>query len=517
MNNWLVISRYNENILWVNHILKNEKINKIIIINKGLDNIPKFNSNKVKLIKKNNIGREGETYLSFIIDNYKNLPDNVWFSQGDPFEHSPDFLKLLDEETIDQYIENDMQSLTIRWKPKTNTPPDYFLRNNNFYNIKNFKCIDYFIDSKTFQLKGHSYYYDKLFEVNYEKFKNLYKSDNIGTKVSEIIGIRPPNEIIKYIWSACFFVKKKNILRHPIYVYLKLRKFLLDTDSQGSFQGYILERIWPYLFTGQSFNNITECYQKKLLEFKKIISFNNTNKEKKKKIFNIYSEIYQDTYSILLFMKGNNILSLPGLNIQNIENKEEKIIIFLTGNIRDTFDNKILNNFTKMIFKRLKNVDIYLRLYEYKQKYNGIKWYYTKKKYCKKEILKYFKVDIKDLKLIKPNNEAYLLDFFNLRKNIKEILPSYNKIIDLKIDLFGDFFRYNNIELDLENIIDKIENTKKNIHMLDKLNFDNLIIADCNTYKKFLSILKNNEKIIMNNCKNNKELIKQVNKLVENI
>ena len=90
MENWLIISRYNEDISWINYLLFNEKIKKIIIINKGEDNIKSFNNSKIKIIKKN-IGREGETYLNFIIENYNNLPDNIWFSQGYPFEHSPIF------------------------------------------------------------------------------------------------------------------------------------------------------------------------------------------------------------------------------------------------------------------------------------------------------------------------------------------------------------------------------------------------------------------------------------------
>ena len=317
IKNWLIISRYNEDISWIKYIIKNKLFNKILVINKGENNLPLFQTNKVKIIKRNNIGREGETYLSFIIDNYSNLPDNIWLVQGDPFEHSPDFLHLLSPEIIEKYINKEIQSLTIRWKKEANIPPNYFLRNNNFYNIKNYKTIDYFVDSKSMQLKGHSSYYDHLFVSNYNNFKNIYKSENITLKLSEIIGIKPPDFLIKYIWSACFFVKKKNILRHPIDVYLKLRRFLLESDSQGGFQGYILERFWHYLFTGESYSTITECYKNDLIDNEGIISFNNTNKKKTSKLFNEKSEIVEDPYSILLVKKNGKILSIPGLNIVN--------------------------------------------------------------------------------------------------------------------------------------------------------------------------------------------------------
>ena len=283
--NWLIISRYNEDISWIKYIIKNKLINKILIFNKGKNNLPLFQTNKVKIIKRNNIGREGETYLSFIIDNYYKLPDNIWFSQGDPFEHSPDFLYLLSPEIIKEYINKEIQSLTIRWKSEANIPPNYFLRNNNFYNIKNYRTIDYFIDSNNLQVIGHSSFYDEGVKWTHQQFKNYYKSENVMVSLSEKLDIKPPKKLIKCIWSACFFVKKQNILRHPINVYLKLKKFLLETDSQGGFQGYVLERFWPYLFTGKSYSSITECYQKDFLQNEGIISFNNTNKKKNKKIF----------------------------------------------------------------------------------------------------------------------------------------------------------------------------------------------------------------------------------------
>ena len=514
--NWLLISRYNEDITWVNKILKNKIINKIIIINKGDTNIPFFHTNKVKILKKNNIGREGETYLSFIIENYYNLPDNIWFTQGNPFEHSPDFLKLLSENIINEYYDKNIQSLTIRWKPNMNIPPSYYLRNNNFYNIKDCSCIDYFIDTKTFQLKGHSYYFDQLFEVNYKKFQKKYNSNHIGEKISEIIGIDIPKNIIKYIWSACFFVKKKNIIRHPISVYLSLRKFLLETDNQGSFQGYILERLWPYLFTGESFNNITECYYNNFIGHNNIISFDNTNRKKISKTFNKYSEIYEDVYSILLLKKENKILSLPGLNILNYTDNEKNLAIILNGNIRDAFENQKLNNFTKYLYKNYKNVEIYLILYKYQQKYNNLKWYYTKNIYTKDIIKNYFELKIKDIQFVTPSGDEKISNFLNLRNNINQILPFYHKVIDLRIDIFGNYFQNNSIiNFSLDTIIHKIERSKKNIYMISELNFDDFIVADCNIYKNFLSILK--KEVKNNNYNSYSELNEYIYNLVKDI
>ena len=60
-------------------------IKNIIIYNKGKDDIPDFKNDKIKILNVPNTGREGGTYLDFIIDNYEDLPEEVWFTQGNPF------------------------------------------------------------------------------------------------------------------------------------------------------------------------------------------------------------------------------------------------------------------------------------------------------------------------------------------------------------------------------------------------------------------------------------------------
>ena len=68
MSYQIVVARYNEDIEW---IADNNKI----IYNKGI----LLNINNEYLLE--NIGRESETYLHYIIDNYDNLPDVVVFTQ----------------------------------------------------------------------------------------------------------------------------------------------------------------------------------------------------------------------------------------------------------------------------------------------------------------------------------------------------------------------------------------------------------------------------------------------------
>lgn len=74
----LVIARYDENLDWL-ELIKNKVT--YTIYNKGKNDI------SYTSIKRPNIGRESETYLHYIIDNYENLPDYICFIQGFPFDH----------------------------------------------------------------------------------------------------------------------------------------------------------------------------------------------------------------------------------------------------------------------------------------------------------------------------------------------------------------------------------------------------------------------------------------------
>ena len=77
----LICARYNENINWL--LPLNDDL--ITIYNKGPDDLHLFP--KDKIIKLENLGREGATYLYHIIQNYDNLDDYTVFIQGNPVDH----------------------------------------------------------------------------------------------------------------------------------------------------------------------------------------------------------------------------------------------------------------------------------------------------------------------------------------------------------------------------------------------------------------------------------------------
>ena len=80
----LVVARYNEDIKWLNEV----KI-PCVVYDKG-----EPSENGVSL---ENVGFDTDTHLTFIIENYEKLPWRVFFTQGDPFYHAPDFMYWLNK------------------------------------------------------------------------------------------------------------------------------------------------------------------------------------------------------------------------------------------------------------------------------------------------------------------------------------------------------------------------------------------------------------------------------------
>ena len=75
MNYSIVIAKYKENLDWNNNF---RDLSKFVIYDKS--DKPIENS-----IQSKNVGREAETYIRYIVDNYHNLPEQIVFLQGNPF------------------------------------------------------------------------------------------------------------------------------------------------------------------------------------------------------------------------------------------------------------------------------------------------------------------------------------------------------------------------------------------------------------------------------------------------
>lgn len=210
----LVISKYNENIGWINDY-KDFKELKIYVYDK-------FGSFKTKQdnvisIQRPNLGREAETYLYHIIENYDNLSDLIIFTQAYPFDNIPLFFNYLD------------QDLDLKEFKK------YF----NWYGERILSCDEngspgiYPIES------GHPNDFNRTLKSIYE----------------EVFSKKCPNKIV-YKPNASFSVSKDLVLKYSKETYKKLITYLNYKEQenyQGIFkynpyEGHIIERMWGLMY-----------------------------------------------------------------------------------------------------------------------------------------------------------------------------------------------------------------------------------------------------------------------------
>ena len=145
-----------------------------------------------------NVGREGHTYLSHIVQHYQDLPEIIGFIQADGTENN-----VCHQENIINTINN---------------------LDTNFINPI------YFGRSHTCDLNGHP---DHA-RLNIKKYISLFDI-NIDD-----------NFVVKFCSGAQFIVKKQHILFRPQAFY----QYLLDllSHSVDPIEGYIIERLWGYIF-----------------------------------------------------------------------------------------------------------------------------------------------------------------------------------------------------------------------------------------------------------------------------
>jgi hypothetical protein len=176
----IIVARYDEDIQW----LRSEMIN-CIIYNKGT----RLGFNNEIILE--NVGRESETYLQYIITNYDNLPDVVVFTQARISDHKG-------SDDVNYLINIKNQALS-------NGKSDNLLIHND-------------IDNRPITF--------------IEWFKTNISADY-------------PNPI-KIYCNAIFAVRKEYIINKPIDYYKKL---VLEVNHHNNpSEGHFFERSWYYIF-----------------------------------------------------------------------------------------------------------------------------------------------------------------------------------------------------------------------------------------------------------------------------
>ena len=197
----VVVAKYKEDVSWSKCFEGNLKI-----YNKGPDG------------DITNVGREGETFLRYIIEHYDNLPEVVVFLQGDPFGHMPP----------------DVNKNTIcdKIKSKRFDNPNWKIE----------PCFGIWLQEQIFQNIGL---------LCYEYYKYFFGKEYDGT--------------INYIAGCQYYIRRNAILQNPKELYEKLQRMLVKGSEKyennhnqahagpNSFDdtlisGWTLERLWYYFF-----------------------------------------------------------------------------------------------------------------------------------------------------------------------------------------------------------------------------------------------------------------------------
>lgn len=198
MSKEVVISYYGEDLYWIKNIKSRYKF---IVYNKTDVDVP-------HTIKLDNIGRETNTYFYHIINNYDNLSDWVFFSQGDPIEHVKDYEFILN---------NFPKSLD---KSKLSNNECHFFANGLFKE----KLISYSNGTPYHQgFLNINHLWERLFECN-------------------------PPEVYEFTPGAIFCVSKNQIQKRNKEFYEKCLKITEEVELSP----WEFERMMSYVFN----NNI---------------------------------------------------------------------------------------------------------------------------------------------------------------------------------------------------------------------------------------------------------------------
>ena len=235
----LVIARYNEDLSWLVDVPSQYNI---IVYNKSQTPCDHPICRNITVKQLTNIGKEADTYCRYILDNYDALPETIVFSQGDPFPHSPDFLKLLGQHKS----WTGFQALTSRYVD--NIPPvevfEKFSKGSTY--VERMSC--YSLGSVRFHDKGVAHLSDA-----YLRAYQLPQGTNIMKHHFEAIGaghlIHEETEVIPFNYSAIFAVQARNVLAHCPIIYENMIGRLKHPDW---FEPSISERVWMTLFSSDA-------------------------------------------------------------------------------------------------------------------------------------------------------------------------------------------------------------------------------------------------------------------------
>jgi hypothetical protein len=223
-----IIARYNENIEWVENLEGD-----INIYNKGKD-FP-FPYPRVDVP---NIGRESETFVRGIVENYEilNNYDSMVFLQGQPFDHCPDLFEKLQVINSFNLYEGLSKSFTSHELPDNELS---YIFNKNVY------VFEKLINIQKTQIQYH---------IKNLQTESLYTANNELEELMFVLDFMnlPYKGLVSY-WAtgAQYLVPVKYISNKSLEWWTELLRFIHYCYEYLEWHtlGYVLERIWPLIWS----------------------------------------------------------------------------------------------------------------------------------------------------------------------------------------------------------------------------------------------------------------------------
>lgn len=189
----LIVAHYKEDLSWLGKVNNGSLIS---VYHKGKGEMPFTN-----LLP--NIGREQHTYFYHIYQNYDNLADVNFFTQGNPFDHCRDYLEILNEN---------------RWEKESK------LNCKNFGTLSNDKVYG----EKILECNEDGYPHDRFLPIkNY--WGKLFKS--------------PMPAFFSFSPGAIFWATKENLLTNSREWYRLAMELTKEPRAP-----YVFERLTYYFF-----------------------------------------------------------------------------------------------------------------------------------------------------------------------------------------------------------------------------------------------------------------------------
>lgn len=236
----IVIARYKEDLDWIVDIPSEFQV---VIYNKGnAISDGDILSRASEIVARKNTGRESETYLHHMLNHTGDDDAFTVFTQGDPFEHNPDFVDFLRH----WGKWSDVQGLAFQWRPSAAIPPSLLLGPDERsiekvryerFSLSTWGPID-FVDPNAIKIS-----------VTYRSLHNLQPGTNIAGHFLEICdmfeasGDAKAHSIGLFSYGAVFAVKNRILSR----VEKRSIMTMMNLVNSHPVYGYIMERMWLHI------------------------------------------------------------------------------------------------------------------------------------------------------------------------------------------------------------------------------------------------------------------------------